>query len=222
MLLLAIDTATPAVTVALHDGDHVLAETTQVDARRHAELLAPGIETVLAEGGVAARDLTAIAVGTGPGPFTGLRVGLVTARTLAATLAVPVYGVCTLDALALQAVEDGAVGTGPFIVATDARRREVYWAQYEAGSPVPQRTCGPAVALPADVPVDGRPVVGRGADLYPDLLGARVGPADPSAGFVAELVLRSLRAGTDVSDTTPRYLRRPDVHEGGGHKSVLG
>ena len=225
VLLLALDTATPAVTVALHDGERVLAEVSEVDARRHAELLAPGIEAVLAQAGVTARDLTALAVGTGPGPFTGLRVGLVTARTMAATLGVPVHGVCTLDVLALQALDAGDVA-GPFVVATDARRREVYWARYDigsgAGAVVPQRREGPAVATAADVAVDGVPVVGRGADLYPDALGRRVGPADPSAGALAELVLRSLRAGIDVSDTTPLYLRRPDVHEGGGRKSVLG
>lgn len=221
MLLLALDTATPAVTVALHDGERVLAEVSEVDARRHAELLAPGIEAVLAQAGASTRDLTAVAVGTGPGPFTGLRVGLVTARTLGATLRVPVHGVCTLDVLAAEAVAEDAVD-GEFVVATDARRREVYWARYGAGSPLPQRLSGPGVALPADVPVAGRPVVGRGADLYPDSLGARVGPADPSAGALATLVVRSLEAGADLSDTTPLYLRRPDVHEGGGRKSVLG
>ena len=222
MLLLALDTATPAVVVALHDGERVLAEWAEVDARRHAELLAPGIESVLAEAGARPRDLTAIAVGTGPGPFTGLRVGLVTARTMGATLSVPVHGVCTLDALALQAVTAGAVGSAPFVVATDARRREVYWAAYEPGSPLPQRVDGPHVAHAADVPTTGRPVVGRGADLYPDELGARVGPADPSGAGLAAYAVAALAAGVDVSDSSPLYLRRPDVHEGGGHKSVLG
>jgi tRNA threonylcarbamoyl adenosine modification protein YeaZ len=168
-----------------------------------------------------------VAVGTGPGPFTGLRVGLVSARTLAATLGVAVHGVCTLGVLALQALESGAVGSEPFLVATDARRREVYWAQYaaaqdDADSLLPQRVRGPEVSLPADLPVQGLRVVGRGADLYPDALGERVGPLDPAGGSVAALALRSLRAGLDVADTSPRYLRRPDVHEGGGHKSVLG
>ncbi|MGN6299600.1 MAG: tRNA (adenosine(37)-N6)-threonylcarbamoyltransferase complex dimerization subunit type 1 TsaB [Angustibacter sp.] len=225
MLLLALDTATPAVTVALHDGERVLAEVSEVDARRHAELLAPGIEAVLAQAGATTRDLTGIAVGTGPGPFTGLRVGLVTARTLGATLQVPVHGVCTLDVLAAQAVDDGAVTEGEFVVATDARRREVYWARYSAASStaaVPQRLSDPAVALPADVPVGSLPVVGRGADLYADALGARVGSADPSAGVLGALVVRLLAAGADLTDTAPLYLRRPDVHEGGGRKSVLG
>jgi tRNA threonylcarbamoyladenosine biosynthesis protein TsaB len=221
-VLLALDTATPAVTVAVHDGERVLAEQTRVDARRHAELLAPCVQAVLDEAGVVMRDVAAVAVGTGPGPFTGLRVGLVTARTLGATLGVPVHGVCTLDAIALQAVESGAVTAGPFVVATDARRREVYWARYEAATPLPTRVGDPQVALPDDVARDGLAVVGRGADLYPDVLGARVGPADPAGGFVAELALRSLRAGLDVSDTSPLYLRRPDVHESGARKSVLG
>ncbi|MGH3355595.1 MAG: tRNA (adenosine(37)-N6)-threonylcarbamoyltransferase complex dimerization subunit type 1 TsaB, partial [Nocardioidaceae bacterium] len=125
MLLLAFDTATPAVTVALHDGRDVLARHTEVDAMRHGELLAPGIATVLERSGVNRRELTDVAVGVGPGPFTGLRVGLVTARTLGLVLGVRVHGVCTLDVLA---AESGL--TEPFVVATDARRKEVYWASY--------------------------------------------------------------------------------------------
>ncbi|WP_426562997.1 tRNA (adenosine(37)-N6)-threonylcarbamoyltransferase complex dimerization subunit type 1 TsaB [Angustibacter sp. McL0619] len=226
MLLLALDTSTPAVTVALHDGDTVVAQSLSVDARRHGELLAPGIQAVLSEAGACARDLTDVAVGTGPGPFTGLRVGLVTARTMGDALGVPVHGVCSLDALAVRAAEDGAVGDDPFLVATDARRREVYWAAYEsvpdgAVGTTPRRVHGPDVSRPDDVPVDGRAVVGRGADLYPDSLGISVGPIDPSAAALAGLVVRLLDAGADLSDLTPRYLRRPDVHEGGGRKSVL-
>ncbi len=221
MLLLALDTATPAVTVALHDGERVLAESLAVDARRHGELLAPGIAAVLAQAGVRISDLTGIAVGTGPGPFTGLRVGLVTARTMAAALGITAYGVCTLDALATRAVDDGAVGGQPFVVATDARRREVYWASYEPGMPVPQRVSGPEVSRAAEVDVAGRPVVGRGAELYPEDLGEPVGPLDPSAAALASFAVRSLAAGVDLGDLTPLYLRRPDVHEGGGRKSVL-
>jgi tRNA threonylcarbamoyl adenosine modification protein YeaZ len=226
VLLLAMDTSTPAVTVALHDGDQVVAQSLAIDARRHGELLAPGIESVLAQAGATSRDLTDVAVGTGPGPFTGLRVGLVTARTLGVALAVPVHGVCSLDALAFRAADDGAVGDDPFLVATDARRREVYWAAYESvpdGSvgTMPRRVHGPDVSRPDDVPVDGRAVVGRGADLYPDALGLSVGPIDPSAAALAGLVVRLLDAGADLSDLTPRYLRRPDVHEGGARKSVL-
>ena len=146
MLLLAFDTATPAVTVALHDGTHVLAETTTVDARRHGELLASSIDAVLAEAGAGRLDITAVAAGTGPGPYTGLRAGLVTARVLGSALGVPVYGIGTLDVIAADAA--AAAGGREFIVATDARRREVYWARYDATG---RRVDGPAVGIPADV-----------------------------------------------------------------------
>jgi tRNA threonylcarbamoyl adenosine modification protein YeaZ len=128
-VLLALDTATPAVTVAVADGPRVLAERTTVDARRHGELVAPAVSGVLADAGLSRTAITRIAVGVGPGPFTGLRVGLVTARTLGAVLGVPVLGVCTLDVLALAAVEP--LGEPEeFRVVTDARRREVHWASY--------------------------------------------------------------------------------------------
>ncbi|WP_063837435.1 tRNA (adenosine(37)-N6)-threonylcarbamoyltransferase complex dimerization subunit type 1 TsaB, partial [Streptomyces sp. NRRL WC-3549] len=132
-----MDTATPAVTVALHDGDRVVAETGQVDARRHGELLLPAVDRVLAEAGVRLGAVTGVVVGVGPGPYTGLRVGLVTAATFGSALSVPVHGVCTLDGLAHAAGVEG-----PFAVATDARRKEVYWARYEDGR---TRTGGPAV-----------------------------------------------------------------------------
>jgi tRNA threonylcarbamoyladenosine biosynthesis protein TsaB len=210
-VLLAFDTATPAVTVALHDGERVVVSHTQVDARRHGELLAPGITAVLDEAWVPRHEVTAVAVGVGPGPFTGLRVGLVTARTLGLALGIPVYGVCTLDVLAAQAVEwavDGAVGgepvTGPFLVTTDARRKEVYWATYdEAG----HRLDGPHVDRPADVATDA-PVVGAGARLYPDAFGHAVGPEHPDARVLAGIVCGE-RA--ELLDPEPLYLRRPDV-----------
>ncbi len=202
-MLLAFDTATPAVTVALYDDGRIAAERTTVDALRHGELLAPAISAVLEEAGLVRQDLTAIAVGVGPGPFTGLRVGLVTARTLAAVLGIPVYGVCTLDVLAVQAVETGTV-TGPFHVATDARRKEVYWAAYDADG---NRLEGPVVVKPATVATDG-PVVGRGAVLYPDAFPDGRGPENPSAGWVARVVAEE-RA--ELHDPEPMYLRRPDI-----------
>ncbi len=148
MLLLAFDTATPAVTVALHNGTRVLAETTTVDARRHGELLASSIDAMLAEAGAGRLDITAVAAGTGPGPYTGLRVGLVTARVLGSALGVPVYGVCTLDVIAADVASTGAAAGRDFLVATDARRREVYWARYDADG---RRLDGPSVGYPADV-----------------------------------------------------------------------
>jgi tRNA threonylcarbamoyladenosine biosynthesis protein TsaB len=211
-VLLAFDTATPAVTVALHDGERVVASVTRVDAMRHGELLAPGIAAVLEAAGIVRQDVTAVAVGVGPGPFTGLRVGLVTARTLALALDVPVYGVCTLDVLAVQAVDQGAVD-GPFLVATDARRKEVYCATYDEGG---RRLTGPHVERPAAVATDG-PVVGAGALLHPEAFPRAVGPAHPDAGWLAQVVTDE-RA--ELLDPEPLYLRRPDAAAPGRPKPV--
>jgi tRNA threonylcarbamoyladenosine biosynthesis protein TsaB len=213
VLLLAIDTSTSAVTVALHDGTSVLAESSTIDARRHGEHLAPGIVTVLQDAGRTAAEVTAVVGGLGPGPFTGLRVGLVTARTFAFARGIPVLGVCSLDALAHQAWREGAVANGPLVVATDARRKEVYWSRYRVTDAGCVRTTEPQVSTPADVAeqLEGAPVVGRGALLYPELLPARVGPLDVSAGHLADLAVRLLAAGADLSDVEPLYLRRPDA-----------
>jgi tRNA threonylcarbamoyladenosine biosynthesis protein TsaB len=211
-VLLAFDTATPAVTVALHDGERVVAERASVDAMRHGELLAPAIEGVLADAGLVRQDLTALAVGVGPGPFTGLRVGLMTARTLAAVLDIPVYGVCTLDVLAAEVVDSGAVDR-PFHVATDARRKEVYWASYDVEG---VRLTGPDVVRPATV-ATAEPVVGRGAVLYPTDLPDGRPPEHPSAAVLARVVAEE-RA--ELYDPEPMYLRRPDVAESHRPKRV--
>lgn len=211
MLLLAFDTATPAVTVAVHDGTRTLASSCTVDAHRHAELLAPAIADVLAEAGASRSDLTAVAVGVGPGPYTGLRVGVVTARILASTLGIPGYGVCTLDVIAAGAEQDGE-----YLVATDARRREVYWARYKGSV----RISGPDVGKAADVPGRDLPVAGAGADLYPDAFPIRISPKYPDAGALAEFVVST---GPDAValPLDPLYLRRPDAREPGARKSVL-
>jgi tRNA threonylcarbamoyladenosine biosynthesis protein TsaB len=208
-VLLALDTSTPAVTVALHDGSRVLAESTTVDARRHTELVAPAVVEVLKSAGATRNDLTAIAVGVGPGPFTGLRIGLITARMLGNVLGIPVHGVCSLDILAA-----GTHIEGPFVVATDARRREVYWAAYGADG---HRTDGPAVVTPASVATD-QPVAGAGARLYPDAFPQAVEPEYPSAADLASAVAVG-RA--DVLPPEPLYLRRPDAQPPGARKSVL-
>ena len=209
-MLLAFDTATPLVSVALHDGDDAVLELTSEQRLRHGEQLAPLIERALAEAGIVRQDLTAIAAGVGPGPFTGLRVGLVTARTLGFVLEIPVYGVCTLDVLALHAVDTGAVADG-FVVATDARRKEVYLASYDADG---TRLEGPVVAKPADAATTA-PVVGEGGLLYPDSFPNPVGPALPSATWLARAVTEE-RA--ELHDPEPLYLRRPDVAAPGPRK----
>lgn len=213
MLVLAFDTATPAVTVAVSRGHQVLAEWSAVDPRRHGELLAPGIERVLAEATIRPADLTAIAVGVGPGPYTSLRVGVVTARTLGAVLGIPVHGVCTLDAIALDAVRLAPeLAATPFVVATDARRREVYWARYAHGL----RVDGPGVARAVDLGWDG-PVVGHGAALYPEHLRRTSGPEHVRAAAVAAHVL----IGRPTVDPVPLYLRQPDATVPGAPRRVL-
>ena len=216
MLLLALDTATPAVTVALHDGERVLAEASRVDARRHGELLLPSVDRVLTEAGCRPADLTGVVVGVGPGPYTGLRVGLATAQVLAFATGVPVHGVCSLDALAY------ATGLAtPFVVATDARRREVYWARYTDAR---TRVAGPAVDRPADIAAEvaGLPAAGPGARLYADTFtGVREDlPERLSAAALAALAVERLAAGEELLPPRPLYLRRPDARVPAGYKAV--
>ena len=215
MLLLALDTATPAVTVALHDGRDVLASFSQVDARRHGELLLPAVDRVLSDAGVKLDAVTGIVVGTGPGPYTGLRVGLMTADTFGLALGVPVYGVCTLDGLAYAA----DLGEGPFVVATDARRKEVYWARYEDSR---TRTGEACVDRPADIAerVEGLPAVGAGALLYPDTFPDARDPEYVSAAALAALAAERIEAGEELPAPRPLYLRRPDAQVPKNYKVV--
>ncbi len=202
MLILAFDTATPAVTVALRDDSGVLAEESRVDARRHGELLAPLIERVLTKAGTTPGELTGIAVGTGPGPYTGLRVGLVTAQVLASALGIGIDGICTLDVIAagVQRV------CRDFVVATDARRREVYWARYKAGG---ERLTEPAVSRPFAA---GCPVAGEGPVLYPEMTAEPIGPRYPEAARLADLAAGRAAQGI-AAPAVPLYLRRPDAAE---------
>ncbi len=214
VLLLAIDTATSAITVALHDGDRVLAESSTLDARRHGEYLAPGIAKVLAQAGRTSAEVSAVVAGTGPGPFTGLRIGLVTARTFAFAAGVPVFGVCSLDALAHQAwLQDPASLGRSCVVATDARRKEVYWARYDITDRGVLRTGEPLVAKAESIAEQVRdlPVIGRGAVLYPEWFGRRLGPLDVSAGALAGLAAQRMAAGEQLPAADPMYLRRPDA-----------
>jgi tRNA threonylcarbamoyladenosine biosynthesis protein TsaB len=165
-----------------------------------------------------------VAVGDGPGPFTGLRVGLVTALTLGLALDLEVLGVCSLDAVAAGAVRSG-LDAPQFLVATDARRREVYWARYRLddvdGRRLPVRVDGPQVAAAGVIERDGLPVAGRGAELYPDALGgsgAPIGPLDPSAADLAEL---AVLGKPYLVPAEPLYLRRPDASRPGARKRVL-
>ena len=238
-MLLAIDTSTSAVTAALHDGRDVVARTSTIDARRHTEILAPAIEAMFAETDVAPADLSRVAVGVGPGPFTGLRVGIMTAMTFAYALDLPIGGVCSLDALAHRAQTLGM--RGPLLVATDARRKEIYWAHYDLdGGPIVPGD--PAVDKAAAVAeqLGDIPAVGRGARLYADVLhdatraaaagghgtAGAVGTSgdaaltgageaevllDVDAADLAIVAQERVMAGERLLDTEPLYLRRPDA-----------
>lgn len=185
MLILAIDTATPAVTagVVRLDGLEVLGERVTVDARAHAEQLTPNVVGALADAGLNVTDLDAVVVGCGPGPFTGLRVGMASAAAFGHALGLPVHGVCSLDAIGIES-------RGDVLVVTDARRREVYWARYRDGV----RTDGPAVNAPADV-----------AGAVEALARAPVYPT------VAGLVRMVPDWAADPAPLVPLYLRRPDA-----------
>ena len=213
VLVLALDTSSAAVSAGLSRvGDAVepLAQSVAVDGRRHGELLAVGVRAVLAEAGVDRSQLAALVVGLGPGPFTGLRVGLVTAAAMGDALGVPAYGVCSLDALG---VADGWA-------MTDARRKEVYWARYAGG----QRVEGPDVARPADLVLPaGAVVAGAGAVLHRAALPDAVvldEPLHPSPHLLVELAADRVRAGAPSEPLTPLYLRRPDAVEPGAAKRV--
>lgn len=218
VLVLALDTSTPSVTAGVcrlvrSDSGPVvstLATRVTVDGRAHAELLTPHVLDCLSEAETPAAGLDAVVVGTGPGPFTGLRVGMATAAAFADALGLPVHGVCSLDALAARVRASGATGT--LVVVTDARRREAYHARY---SPEGARVAGPTVGSAVDIPVDGATSVAGDpvridelGDAAPPRSGDAVSP-DP-AGLVT-VAAGDLLGGATPAPIEPLYLRRPDA-----------
>ncbi|GEL16234.1 tRNA (adenosine(37)-N6)-threonylcarbamoyltransferase complex dimerization subunit type 1 TsaB [Pseudonocardia asaccharolytica] len=223
MLVLAVDTATPAVTAGVVElppdpagPARTRAERVAHDARRHGELLMPSVLDACAEADVRLRNLDAIVVGTGPGPFTGLRVGMVTALALADALDVPVHGVCSLDAIAADAA---ATACGRFLVVTDARRREVYWAAYDEQA---RRQDGPHVEAPAAlVERLSAPAAVAAAGGSAALTGLAVlEPASPSPRGLVTVAAAAVRAGASGAPPQPLYLRRPDAVESRSRKRV--
>jgi tRNA threonylcarbamoyl adenosine modification protein YeaZ len=205
VLVLALDTATPTLVAGVarwspDGGTDLLAERALPSGNRHAELLAPTIADVLAEAGLRPADVEAVVTGLGPGPFTGLRVGVVTAATIADARGLPAVGVCSLD----------AVGSGARTVVTDARRQEVYWAAYDATG---ARVEGPGVARPEELPVGG-PFVGD--ERFAERLGDPVRPADVTTAGLLRAAGPQLADPAALSSPTrptptPLYLRRPDA-----------
>lgn len=247
MLLLCLDSSSAASVALLQidndpglpSGDHdaspenarVLAEWSTEDTRSHAEVLTPAVQEVLERVGTAPEDLSGILVGTGPGPFTGLRAGLVTARVLGYAWDLPVWGMTSLAALAYDVA---ALPQPPssFIVAADARRREVYWAQYRLqGTGAPLLVDGPRVGPAQELP--DLPVYGRGAGLYAAQLPQAVvepvpgGPQQEPSGWQASAAslglaaAEALAAGQQLSqDLSPLYLRDSDAKVPGPRKKA--
>lgn len=209
MLVLAIDTSTPDLIVGIvnsETGDTVGQRIIE-DTREHNELLTPMVQEALSDAGLTFPDLGAVVVGCGPGPFTGLRVGMVSAAAFGDALGIPVHGVCSLDAIA-RGLDFHA--TPHALVATDARRREIYWATYTDGT----RTDGPDVVAPGQLELD------RAVDVIsiPEHLGEKL---PEGLGGVDKLTLKPLPANlvavADLATTpgalVPMYLRRPDAKE---------
>ncbi|MGZ4620444.1 MAG: tRNA (adenosine(37)-N6)-threonylcarbamoyltransferase complex dimerization subunit type 1 TsaB [Blastococcus sp.] len=200
MLVLALDTATPTLVAGVarwsagHDVE-VLAERAVPSGNRHAELLTPAIQGALADAGVTMADLGAVVTGLGPGPFTGLRVGVVTAAALGDARGLPVVGVCSLD----------AVGSGARTVVNDARRKEIYWATYADDG---ARVDGPGVVRPEEAALPG-PFVGDPA--FAARLGASVAPADVTTAGLVGAAVAQLADPSSAAPLLPLYLRRPDA-----------
>ena len=233
-MLLGIDTS-GAVSVAVARGEltgpapEILEVRADERSRHHDEVLLALIDEAMGAAGAERAELTGVIVGRGPGPFTGLRVGLVSARSIAAVLGVPLHGLSSLDALAHQALaahgpaQDGPVTVG---VALDARRREVYHARYrrEADGEV-TRTADPAVDAPAEVAEQLTAcdiLVGSGTGIYPDLLPATADLVHVDAGHLLLAAAELSGRGEDLSSTEPMYLREPDAAKPTARKSALG
>lgn len=211
MYVLALDTATPATSVAVvsFDGERVVpvAARQHVDPRAHGEQCARQVQQALTEAGIRPAGLSAIVAGTGPGPFTGLRVGLATAVAMGQALSLPTYGVCSLDGI-------GRATSGLALVATDARRREIYWAIYQDGRAATEPRVGPPAGVaPLLAARQVRRAYGDGALRYREVLGLPVAeaPRYPDPAELAAAASERIAAGKPGEPLTPQYLRRPDA-----------
>ena len=236
-MLLGIDTS-GAVSVAVARGElagdstdpspEILAVRSDTRSRHHDEVLLALVEETLQAAGVTRGELTGVVVGRGPGPFTGLRVGLVSARSIASVLGVPLHGLSSLDALAHEALAAVPAERGPITVgvALDARRREVYHARYrrEVDGEI-LRIAEPAVDAPAEVATALTAcdlLVGSGTALYPELLPATVELEHVDAGHLLLAAAQLAARGEDLTSTEPMYLREPDAAKPTARKSALG
>jgi tRNA threonylcarbamoyladenosine biosynthesis protein TsaB len=219
--LLAIATATSQVGVAVGGGDGPLASLHVRKGRRHSELLAPAVEHINRMAGLNTQQIGRIAVDIGPGLFTGLRVGVATAKALAAALDIPIVGCSSLELLAYpHRRQDRTVAS-----VIDAKRGEIFWALFQPGGSGVAPIGDPAVSAPdalvAAIRDTPGPVlaVGDGARRYADTLAALpdvelAGPADDHPSAVVLLELAATRPSVPLDEITPLYLRGADVRIG--------
>lgn len=195
-MILAIDTSV-GISVAVHDGTEVVSEISSSAHGLQGELTAQYLQSALQAAACSVESITSVVVGVGPGPFTGLRVGITTALTFAHALEIPVHGLCSLDAIGFTRSQES-------IVVTDARRKELYWAKYQNGL----RVSEPAVNTPREI-LDLNPnaeFIGTAVSLYPEVIS---GPhVELQAGNLANLFARGLAQTLPI---TPMYLRKPDA-----------
>lgn len=219
-MYLAIDTSTGTSVALVAPDGRALATRALPETMRHAEVVGTFIQEVLEEGGVAPRELSAVVAGMGPGPFTGLRIGIAAARAFGLGAGIPVHPLVSHDAVALEWYLAG--GTGELLVVTDARRRELYWSSYTGlgADGIPARAAGPGLARPEDVPASPAAPGAR--------LDAESVPAAALGALAARIDALGVRGALDALDARaagwaadePLYLRSPDIAQAGPKKRV--
>lgn len=216
-MLLAIDTSA-GTSVAVVDADGIVrAERSEADAMRHAEVVGRLIAECLAQASASGTDITAVVAGMGPGPFTGLRVGIAAARVFALAIDRPLLALASHDALALAHYEAGHHGR--LIVTTDARRRELFWSRYSGldAHGLPVRTAGPGLVKPAELTAEL-----EAETLRETVTGSttRVDATEIPASLLGIIAARRLGAGLPFEPDEALYLRSPDVTPPTGIKRV--
>jgi tRNA threonylcarbamoyl adenosine modification protein YeaZ len=211
-MLLAIDTSA-GTSVAVVDRDRgVIVELTEADTRSHAEVIGVLIDRCLRESGVPIRALSGVAVGMGPGPFTGLRVGIAAAKAFAFGAGKPLVRVVSHDAVAFELASESAMNAFPLLVVTDARRKEVYWSTYSGvdAEGLPVRVGQPGLSSPNELAATVEGYVG-----YTRVDAEQVSAA--STGLLAEKMFLHHRP---FAGAEPLYLRAPDATVSAGPKRV--
>lgn len=205
MKILAVDTSV-GVSVAILEKQNILAQFTDISHGIQGELTSAKISQLLKQTDLSSNDIDKVVVGVGPGPFTGLRVGIASAQAFSFALNIPYFGICSLDAVAHEFGK-------PCVVVTDARRKELYWARYEKN-----KIAGPAVATPAElVALQADCIfIGPAAGLYPEFINGEVFPL--TAGALGQLYASG---EAELLPVRPLYLRKPDAQESTVRKSVL-